>query len=158
MLLTWKVCVIGLPCVRICLGNKVCVPKKLLDHFHVGHEKLIHGIIRAERLHANDFSPNLSIELKANCHLAALGQWAILAKQDNIEDLFHFVEGNAEGKLLPIHHWPVREHEIFDEVSLILTGNVKVAKGLIVGHREIEIQIHKGEYVLGWTTHDICGC
>lgn len=158
MLLTWKVGVIGLPGVRICLGNKVCVLKKLLDHFHFGHEKLIHWIIRAEGLHAINFPPDLSIELEAHCHLAALGQRAILAKQDNIEYLFYFVEGNAEGKLLSIHNWPVREHEVFNEVSLILTCNVKVAKGLIVGHWEIEIQIHKGEYVLGWTTHDICGC
>ncbi len=158
VLLTWKVGVIGLPGVRISLGDDVCIPKKLLDHLHVGHEKLIHGIIRAKRLHANDFSSDISIELEANCHLAALGQGAVLAEQDHIKDLLHFFEGNAEGKLLPTHHWPVRQHEIFDEGSLILAGNVEVAKGLIVGHREIEIQIHKGEYVLGRTIHDICGC
>ena len=158
MLLARKVGVLGLPAVSISLGDDVCVPEKFLNHLHVGHEKLVHGIIRAKRLHANHFPSDLSIELEANCHLAALGQGAVLAEQDDIEDLFNFVEGNAEGKLLPIHHGPVREHEIFDEVSLILAGNVEVAKRLIVGHREIEIQIHKCEYVLWWTIHDICGC
>lgn len=108
MLLTWKISVIGLLSVRICLGNNICVLEKLLDHHHVGHEKLVHGIIRAECLHADDFPSDLSIELEAHCHLAALGQGAILAKQDNIEELLYFVEGNAEGKFLPIHHWPMR--------------------------------------------------
>lgn len=114
VLLTRKVSVIGLPAVRISLGDDICVSEKFLNHLHVGHEKLVHGIIRAKRLHANHFPSDLSIELEANCHLAALGKGAILAEQDDIEDLFYLVEGNTEGKLLPIHHWPVREHEIFD--------------------------------------------
>ena len=72
MLLAREVGVIGLPAVSISLGDDVKVPKKFLNHLHVGHEKLVHRIIRAKRLHANHFPSDLSIKLEANCHLAAL--------------------------------------------------------------------------------------
>lgn len=70
-------------------SRHLTIAEKILNHLDWRHKELIQRVVRAESLHANDLASDLSIELEANCHLAALGQWAVLSKQNHIE---HFLD------------------------------------------------------------------
>jgi hypothetical protein len=70
--------------------------------------------------------------------------------------LLSLVISNAEVKFLVPHNWPVREHEVADQISLGLIWCIEITKSLIVSYWQIEVQIHERENIFRWTVHDIC--
>ena len=46
-------------------------------------------------------------------------------------------------------------HEAVDQRSLVICSHRKIAKGLIIGIRQIEVEVHEGKDVLGRPTHHI---
>ena len=52
----------------------------------------------AEGLHAEDFASDGTVKLEADGHLAAVGEGAVLAEEDDVENVFGGVKGDSEGK------------------------------------------------------------
>ena len=77
------------------LRRNVTFLEQSLDDILVNEEMML-GIMRAQLLHAENFSACYLINLEANGHLAALRKWAVLTLYQNIVNLLFVIKCNFE--------------------------------------------------------------
>lgn len=133
------------------------ISEKILYYLDRGHKELIQWVVRAECLHADDLATDLTIELETHCHFAAFGQWAVLTKKNHIENFLNGIVSDPESQRLLFQLWPMLDHEISYDSSLVVCCYVKITKALIISSWQVKVKVHESENVFRWSTHDVIG-
>ena len=132
------------------------ISEYVINCLNTTHEKLIQWIVGTKCIHADNFTPNISIKLETHSHFAAFRQWAVFSKQDYIKDPLDLIVCYLERQLFILHLGQTINHEILKQDSLIICCFSEIAKCLIVCSWQVKVKAHKGEDIFGWSTHYVC--
>jgi len=117
------------------------------DQVHVD-EKVAQGIAAAHLLHADYLASDIAAELEVNGHLAALGERALLADEDDVEDSLLVIVADLNVQFLASEQLPLAVHETLNHSDLVSVGHGEVSQLLIITRRQIERQVIEYEDLL----------